>query len=119
MGVGHMRHQLGITAPTIGHHLRGREVKAASATRRQGFIEHDLRPLQFGAAAPPWAFGIGPSHLKVNGHDQLTVADDDQEQHTINAVDDALVLPTPPRADEFELRAIWRAFYEKGPSDEM
>ena len=65
MGVGHMRHQLRVTAPTIGHHQWCGELQAASAQGRQGLIEHNLSPRQFRAATPPWPFGVGPAHRKV------------------------------------------------------
>jgi hypothetical protein len=107
MRVGHMCHQLRVTEPTIGDHQRCGEGETASAQGRQGLIEHDLRPPQFDATPPPRPGGVGPTHRKVNGHDQLAVANDHQEEHAINAIYHALVLATPPRADELQLVAIF------------
>jgi len=107
MHVGHMRHQLRGTKPTIGHHQRCREVEAAAAEGRQALIEHALSPTELGAATPPWPFGVGPTPRKVDGHHQLAVANDHQEEHAINAADHALVLTTPPLADALELTTIF------------
>lgn len=71
MGVGHMRHELRVTEPTIGDNQGCREVETASSTRRQGLIEHDLSPVQLGATASSRSFGAGSSPLKVDGHDQF------------------------------------------------
>jgi len=102
-----MGHQLRVTEPAIGHHQRGWQVEAASAQGRQGLIEHDLSPPQFGATPPPRPCGVGPTHSKVNGHDQLAVANDHQEEHAINPIYHTRVLSTPPRADELQLVAIF------------
>src|SRR5882724_911382 len=107
MGVSHMGHQLRVTEPAIGHHQRGWQVEAASAQGRQALIKHDLRPAELGAATPPWSCGIGPTHGKVDGHHQLAVANDHQQQHAINAIHHALVRPTPPRADQLQLATLF------------
>jgi hypothetical protein len=78
-----------------------------SVEGRQALIEHDLSPSQFGAAPPPRPCGIGPAHGKVDGHHQLAITDDHQQQHAINAIHHALVLPTPPRADQLQLAPIF------------
>src|SRR5712691_2952415 len=107
MRVGHMRHQLRVTEPTIGDYQRCGKVEATSAQGRQGLLEHDLSPPQFGATPPPRPCGVGPTHRKVNRHDQLAVSNDHQEEHAINPIHHTLVLATPPRADELQLVAIF------------
>src|ERR1044072_3480105 len=92
---------------TIGHYERCRQVEAVSTEGRQALIEHHLSPSQFGAATPPPPWGVGPAHGKVDGHHQLAITDDHQQQHAINTLHHALVLPTPPRADQLQLAPIF------------
>src|SRR6266571_7839444 len=60
-----------------------------------------------GSSRPPRSFGVRSSHGKVNGHDQLAIANDHEQQHPINAADPALVLPTPPPPHQFEGTTIF------------
>jgi len=106
MGVGHMGHQLRVTAPAIGHHQRGWQVEAAAAQGRQALSKHDLSPAELGAATPPWAVGIGPTPGQVDRHHQLAIADAQQQQHALNAIHHALVLPPPPRANQLQCTTI-------------
>src|SRR5262245_44123845 len=72
-----------------------------------GLVEHDLSPAQFATAASPWPLGIRPTHSKVDGHHEFALANDDKQQHTINAMDHTLMLATVPRADEFQVLTVF------------
>jgi hypothetical protein len=54
----------------------------------------------------PGSLGGGPAYGKVARDHQFAVANDHQQEHAINTVDDPLVLPTPPRADQLPFAAI-------------
>src|SRR4029434_894358 len=107
MRVSHVGHQLRVTKPTIGHYERCGQVEAVSVEGRQALIEHDLRPPKLAAATRSWPWGVGPTHRKVDRHHHLPVANDDEAEHAINTVYHALVLPTPPRADQLQLAPIF------------
>jgi len=58
-------------------------------------------------AASPRAFGIGTTDGKVERDDALAIANDDQEEDTIDAGHGAFELPAVPRADEPELLTVF------------
>jgi hypothetical protein len=62
--------------------------------------------VEFVLAAPPRAFGIGAPDGKVDGDDELAIANDNSEQDAINAGHGAFVLTAPPPADEPELLTV-------------
>jgi len=107
MRVGHVAHQFRVTKPAIGYDDGRGQLKAAPGQRGEGLIEHGLRPLELGVAAPPRSLRVGPSHRKVNGHDQSAIANDHEQQHPINTANHALVLSTVPVAHQFEGTAIF------------
>jgi hypothetical protein len=106
MGGGHMAHELRITKPTIGHDQRRRQRHAALAECRHASIQHALEPVQFVAARRPRAGGVRPTDGTVDGDDQLAIADDHHEQHTINTREHPVFLAAPPGANQAQLIAI-------------
>src|SRR2546430_7657368 len=100
-------HELRVAEPTIGHDHRGGERYALFGKSRQAFIEHVLGQVELVVAAPPRAFGIGPTDGKVERDDALAIANDDQEEDTIEAGHSAFELPAVPRADEPELFTVF------------
>src|SRR2546422_431087 len=108
-------HELGVAEPTIGHDHRDGERYASFGKSRQALIEHILGEVELVVAAPPGAFGIGPTDGKVERDDELAIANDDQEEDTIDAGHGAFKLPAVPRADEPELFTV---FAENGIIDD-
>jgi len=59
---------------------------------------HALHPVQFVAARRPRTCGIGPTDGKVDGDDQLALADHHDKQHTVNTREHPVFLAAPPGA---------------------
>src|SRR5437870_49725 len=95
---GHVAHELRIAEPTIRDNQRRRQLHAASAESRHASIEHDLHPVQFVAARRPRTCGVWPTDGKVDGDDQLALADHHDKQHTVNTREHPVFLATPPGA---------------------
>ena len=62
--------------------------------------------MQFVPARRPRTCGVGPTNGKVDGNDQLALADDHDQEEPINPREHAVLLPTPPGAHEAQLLAI-------------
>jgi hypothetical protein len=62
--------------------------------------------MQFFPVWPPSALRDGPTDDKIDGDNQLALADDPGEQHSINTGEHPVFLPTSPGANEAQLRAI-------------
>jgi hypothetical protein len=73
---------------------------------RHAPIEHDLEPAQFVTARRSRAWRVGPPDGKVDGHHQLALANDHDQQYPINPREHPMFLATPPGADEAQLLAI-------------
>src|SRR5687767_14444428 len=58
-------------------------------------------------AFAPRPFGIRAANGKVDGDDEFAVADDHEQQHSINAPNRALELAAPPAAHESEVVAVF------------
>src|SRR5258705_5578383 len=101
-----MAQELRITKPTIGHNQRRRQLHAASAECRYASIQHALYPVQFVPARPPRALRVWPTDGKIDGDDQLALADDHDQEDPINTGEHPVFLPTPPGADEPQLLPI-------------
>src|SRR5215467_9963456 len=93
-----MAHELRITKPAIRDDHRRRQFYAASAESRHASIEHALYPVQFVAARRPRTCGVGTTDGKVDGDDQLALADHHDKQHTINTREHPVFLAAPPGA---------------------
>src|SRR5262249_33540275 len=78
----------------------------ASAKGRHTPIQHALQPAQFVAARRPRAWGVGSTDGKVDGDDQLALADHHDQEDAINTAEHSVSLPTPPSAHESQLRTI-------------
>src|SRR5712692_9938180 len=95
---GYVAHELRIAEPTIRDNHRRRQLHATSAESRHASIEHDLHPVQFVAARRPRTCGVWPTDGKVDGDDQLALADHHDKQHTINTREHPVFLAAPPGA---------------------
>ena len=62
--------------------------------------------MQFVAARRPRACGVGPTDGKVDGHDQLALANDHDQEDPINTREHPVFLATPPGAHQAQLLAI-------------
>ncbi len=100
-------HEFRVAEPTIGHDHRGGERDALFGKSRQALIEHVLGQVELVVAASPRAFGIGPTDGKVKRDDELAIANDNQEEDTIDAGHGAFELPAVPRANEPELFTVF------------
>src|SRR5262249_32205786 len=79
---------------------------ATSAECRHAAIQHALYPVQFVLARRPRAGGVWPPDGTVDGHYQLTLANDHNQQHPVNTREHPFFLPAPPGANEAQLIAI-------------
>src|SRR5262245_4154951 len=84
VGRRNMTHELRIAEPTIRDDQRRRQLHAASVKSRHAPVYHDLHPAQFVTARRPRACGVGPTDGKVDGDDQLALADHHDQQYPIN-----------------------------------
>src|SRR5215467_1281155 len=84
VGAGQIAHEFRITKPAIGHDYGRGQCRTASAECRHAPIQHALQPVQFVAARRPRAWRVGPPDSKVDGDDQLALADHYDEQDAIN-----------------------------------
>src|SRR4029453_4096232 len=92
---GDMTHEFRITKPTIRDDHRWRQRHTAPTKGCHAAIQHALYPVQFVAARRPRAGGTRPTDGKVDGNDQLALADHHDEQHPVNAREHSVFLPTP------------------------
>src|SRR6266446_2628379 len=95
-----------LSEPAIGDDHRRGQLDAALAECRHTSIEHALYPVQFVAARCSRAWRIWTPNGKVHGHHQLTLADNDDQQHPINTGEHPVFLPTPPGTHEAQLLAV-------------
>src|SRR5216683_7075943 len=115
---GHVAHKLRIAEPTIRDHHRRRQLHAAVAESRHAPIQHDLHPVQFVTARSTRACGVGTTDGKVDGDDQLALADDHDQEDPINAREHSVFLAAPPRAHQAQLITVlfeYRVITHPGP----
>jgi hypothetical protein len=84
MSITDMLHELRIAEPTIRNDPQRWQRHATSAECRHASIQHALEPVQFVAAWPSRALGVWPTDSKIDGDDQLAIADDHDQEHPIN-----------------------------------
>jgi hypothetical protein len=99
VGGGYKADELRIAKPTIGHDYRRGQLHATSAECRHTSIQHALYPVQFVPARPPRALRVWPTDGKIDGHHQLAITDDHDQEDPINAGEHPVFLPTPPGAN--------------------
>src|SRR5215468_10417890 len=102
-----MAHELRIAKPAIGHDHRWGQLDAAPAKSRYASIQHALYPVQLVPARCPRACGVWPPDGKVDGDDQLALADNHDKQHPINAREHPVFLAAPPGTNEAQLFAVF------------
>ena len=73
---GHMAHELRIAEPTIRDDHRRRQRHTAPTQGCHAAIQHALYPMQFITTRRPRTCGVWPTNGKVDGNDQLALADD-------------------------------------------
>ena len=114
----HVAHELRIAKPTIGDDERRGQRHTAPTKGCYAPIQHALYPVQFIAARSPRACGVRPTDGKVDGDDQLALADHDDQQHPVNAREHPVFLATPPGAHQAQLLAVlleYRVIADPGP----
>jgi len=90
-----------------------------SEERVQAVVEHDLSPIfKLILTSRPGAFEGGPTYGEVDGCDEFTIANNDNQPYAIHAGDHTLVLATVSVSDEFKVLAIFskhRVILHPGP----
>src|SRR5215471_14537036 len=115
---GYVAHELRIAKPAIRYDHRRWQGHTASAERRHASIQHALHPVQFVTARRSRAGGVRPPDGKVDGHHELAIADDDEEQHPINPGEHPVFLAAPPGAHQAQLLTVlfeYRVIAHPGP----
>src|SRR5438876_8323199 len=102
----YMAHELRIAKPTIRDDQRRRQLHATAAECCHASIQHALHPVQFVTARRPRTCRVWPTDGKVDGDDQLALANDDHQEDPINTGEHAVLLPTPPGAHQAQLLAV-------------
>src|SRR5712691_11465607 len=97
---GDMAHEFRIAEPAIRDDHRRRQVHAASAECCHASIQHALYPVQFVPARRPRTCGVWPTDGKVDGDDQLALANDDDQEDPINTREHPVFLAAPPGAHQ-------------------
>jgi hypothetical protein len=95
-------HALRGAEPPIGPEHRGGARAAWFGTSRQARSEHGLGQGEWVVAAPPRAWGLGPTEGQVARDEALAIAHAAQEEAPIDAGHGAFARPAVPRAAEPE-----------------
>ncbi len=98
--------QLRVPKPAISHHQGGWQLLAPPLQGGPGPVEHHLQPGQFITAGPAWARRVWATHHEVHWDDQLPVPEHHEQQQTIDTQPNPVLLTTPPRPYQAQLRAI-------------
>jgi hypothetical protein len=91
----HRGQELGSTQPAIRDDYRRWQCHAAAAACCNASIEPALHPAPFVTARRPRTWRGGPMDGKVDGHHQLALANDHDQQHPIKAREHPVRLATP------------------------